>query len=205
MTDHLSSFLSMIIFACAPAWGATPYEYFQVYPVFISTHAPAWGATWLANGKVVLWCISTHAPAWGATWMPLPEPPEVEISTHAPAWGATMGAAVKGYLSLFLLTPPRGGRRILLGRCRFDSHYFYSRPRVGGDDHDPPEERVGIHFYSRPRVGGDWRHPAGWPWVTYFYSRPRVGGDRQAHPGGGRQLSFLLTPPRGGRLGAGRR
>ena len=133
MTDHLSSFLSMIIFACAPAWGATPYEYFQVYPVFISTHAPAWGATDVSSLKADSIIFLLTPPRGGRPF-------------------TILSSMVSG---LFLLTPPRGGRQ---GRyCRVGNRpYFYSRPRVGGDEQMAETQLDNLQdFYSRPRVGGD--------------------------------------------------
>ena len=60
-------------------------------------------------------------------------------------------------LNLFLLTPPRGGRRSPAPVCTHAGYHFYSRPRVGG----------------RPRSIALWA-----PCGCYFYSRPRVGGDQ---------------------------
>ena len=78
--------------------------------------------------------ISTHAPAWGATgFSVITNGKEYIISTHAPAWGATSPAVGAFMASLFLLTPPRGGRRVWLCNSRTHRFYFYSRPRVGGD------------------------------------------------------------------------
>ena len=156
MTDHLSSFLSMIIFACAPAWGATPYEYFQVYPVFISTHAPAWGAT--------------------ARSVNVSSSREIFLLTP-PRGGRLRGDSIKNTIKKFLLTPPRGGRRSSAICAETAILFLLTPPRGGRHDlvhscsecfvistHAPawgatPDEGHGRgshpNFYSRPRVGGD--------------------------------------------------
>ena len=126
--------------------------------------------------------ISTHAPAWGATEsMSLGRKQRI-ISTHAPAWGATSPA----------------------GTTVGGSNNFYSRPRVGGDLPQTLRHSKLPYFYSRPRVGGDIWPSGSAPSTFYFYSRPRVGGDRRIRPKWSTTTSlFLLTPPRGGRQGAG--
>ena len=176
----LLSFIGDYISTHAPAWGATEKQHKNgERSNDISTHAPAWGATVIGiqhrkyttkflltpprggrpfadDGETMVDVISTHAPAWGATTRKAPHADRNIISTHAPAWGATAyGPAEK-----------RGA-----------GHYFYSRPRVGGD----------FRIYGSRRCG------------DYFYSRPRVGGDKFFYSACSRHGLFLLTPPRGGR------
>ena len=135
MTDHLSSFLSMIIFACAPAWGATILLVPHGGTRNLSTHAPAWGAT---NCKSVLYQVDR----------------------------------------LFLLTPPRGGRRGETECLSLKKFYFYSRPRVGGD------QCRRIHAVQFSRIS---THAPAWGATNTTTQESYI-----------RNL-FLLTPPRGGR------
>ena len=79
--------------------------------------------------------ISTHAPAWGATVRVAVQVIPNDISTHAPAWGATHLHGAVG---------------TVIG-------YFYSRPRVGGDQErlDDVIESGGISTHA-PAWGATW-------------------------------------------------
>ena len=100
---------------------------------------------------------------------------------------------------LFLLTPPRGGRQ---GRyCRVGNRpYFYSRPRVGGDEQMAETQLDNLQdFYSRPRVGGD-EHRPGFLLPDMFISTHAPAWGATFVLGTCCRFGlFLLTPPRGGR------
>ena len=78
------------------------------------------------------------------------------ISTHAPARGATKGYQERPSRCLFLLTPPRGGRRYAPFTVRVSILPFLLTPPRGGRPGLIPAICISrIHFYSRPREGGD--------------------------------------------------
>ena len=166
----------------------------------ISTHAPAWGATESMSLGRKQRIISPHAPAWGATCPKRSAIPNCHISTHAPAWGATIGGISPNLSPIFLLTPPRGGRRPLGLWLFLGNPYFYSRPRVGGDMSDNRYTLEDIKISTHAPAWGATRenpgridavkkistHAPAWGATASqhdhggggdFYSRPRVGGD----------------------------
>ena len=78
------------------------------------------------------------------------------ISTHAPAGGATDALREKKrWISVFLLTPLREGRRISTSGRQPLTSYFYSRPCGRGDLDLLAVFQIRHNFYSRPCGRGD--------------------------------------------------
>ena len=129
----------------------------------ISTHAPAWGATG-GRGSVHAGLPDFYSrprvggderlkdlqrkidnfysrprvggDAPGGFQRALPQ----NFYSRPRVGGDLVAVLVQGVCGVFLLTPPRGGRR-----DRERSKHFAD------------------HFYSRPRVGGDWRRSTAFP------------------------------------------
>ena len=81
------------------------------------------------------------------------------------------------FVFIFLLTPPRGGRRSIYKGFFKNVANFYSRPRVGGDESAvKPQPMLEIFLLTPPR-GGRLLFLFFKGVFVYFYSRPRVGGD----------------------------
>ena len=100
--------------------------------------------------------ISTHAPAGGATPAMMHSAKPTPISTHAPAGGATDALREKKrWISVFLLTPLREGRRISTSGRQPLTSYFYSRPCGRGDLDLLAVFQIRHNFYSRPCGRGD--------------------------------------------------
>ena len=102
------------------------------------------------------------------------------VSIHAPAWGATELAALSTSIrSVFLSTPPRGGRpRHGVRANPAHLHVSIHAPAWGATGHTISYILRRISFYPRPRVGGDFIAAYNFRIVMSFYPRPRVGGDQ---------------------------
>ena len=94
-------------------------------------------------------------PAWGATPSREHLPHQHPISTHAPAWGATWRCCGTASNTIFLLTPPRGGRHLLHPLGADAQHISTHAPAWGATFPGCPDSPPDTHFYSRPRVRGD--------------------------------------------------
>ena len=101
------------------------------------------------------------------------------ISTHAPAWGATRSLmVVKRWLTLFLLTPPRGGRQPTDRQKSVEQGIISTHAPAWGATSvftDPGD--VVIISTHAPAWGATNSSILLVPATAYFYSRPRVGGD----------------------------
>ena len=99
----------------------------------------------------------------------------------------------------FLLTPPRGGRQTC-GSSSLQLIVFLLTPPRGGRPHIGAPSFVPIRISTHaPAWGATSAFMIRQQKEDYFYSRPRVGGDCRWPVPTARPARFLLTPPRGGR------
>ncbi len=144
--------------------------------------------------------ISTHAPAGGATPAMMHSAKPTPISTHAPAGGATDALREKKrWISVFLLTPLREGRRQPAGGTP-DRRNISTHAPAGGATSKTECVHQARNISTHAPAGGatePYRHRtyAG----TDFYSRPCGRGDCRSSTMLETSTSFLLTPLREGR------
>ena len=144
--------------------------------------------------------ISTHAPAGGATPAMMHSAKPTPISTHAPAGGATDALREKKrWISVFLLTPLREGRRISTSGRQPLTSYFYSRP-CGRGDRVYRVRRCGQKISTHAPAGGatDERSDQHEP-ETISTHAPAGGATGMKNMSLNDGSPFLLTPLREGR------
>ena len=145
--------------------------------------------------------ISTHAPAGGATEIDMLNLDFDFISTHAPAGGATITKATEagGIVFVFLLTPLREGRRIVLGVPATAPIFLLTPLREGRQPPRRGDSYGGSYFYSRPCGRGD-RKPVNFYSILFrFLLTPLREGRLRLPEVVGKGYKFLLTPLREGR------
>ena len=79
---------------------------------------------------------------------------------------------------IFLLAPPREGRRTAGYEPDDEAIHFYSRPHGRGDVYYADSKHGAAYISTRAPTGGATRCPAraDW-WMDYFHSRPHGRGD----------------------------
>ena len=123
--------VQLVISTHAPAWGATTAKVLHQQPKIISTHAPAWGATRASKAPSINTADFYSRPRVGGDAVCGQGGEKAEISTHAPAWGATPYRRIRPPRGIFLLTPPRGGRRAATTPLMSPPLFLLTPPRGG--------------------------------------------------------------------------
>ena len=144
-------------FLLTPPRGGRLNHHHQLYLYHgISTHAPAWGATESAELARMPKAYFYSRPRVGGDCLLriLPQHKSF-ISTHAPAWGATYISTEYEAEGQFLLTPPRGGRQVMVRDMHIQDFISTHAPAWGATSRRPSPRPCKPYFYSRPRVGGD--------------------------------------------------
>ena len=152
----------------------------RLYSKWISTHAPAGGATrrdLLEMARMLK--ISTHAPAGGATQtVPAPAFGRQHFYSRPCGrgdWNCTLRATTQ---ILFLLTPLREGRPVIVGKCAYCREISTHAPAGGATCFDGtfnPQYPISTHA---PAGGATLRSLRLLLHRQYFYSRPCGRGDR---------------------------
>ena len=168
----------------------------------ISTHAPAGGATMSARCltrrlKFLLTPLREGRPSRrptcntstayfysrpcgrGDKYALVTHSHVIAISTHAPAGGATTVTPFwLRWLSLFLLTPLREGRRIRNWNKAAPSAISTHAPAGGATGTNWYQAQHSYISTHAPAGGATMRGPRFWRTSRYFYSRPCGRGDR---------------------------